>query len=102
MSLRVFNTRDLPTEEMKQPWPDNFVEWTKDRDPRLFDELAMLLNEAKDERPLQEFYTTHPYLLALAFPVHCCWLFPKPRLGGGKWVPDFLLCDLNSLGYKWT
>lgn len=41
-------------------------------------------------------------MLALAFPVHCCWAFPKPRLGGGKYVPDFLLCDKNSLGYHWT
>src|SRR5262249_35810279 len=48
------------------------------------------------------FYTKHPYMLALVFPVHCCWVFPKPRLGGGKWVPDFLLCDKNSLGYQWT
>jgi len=24
-------------------------------------------------------------MLALAFPVHCCWAFSKPRLGGGKY-----------------
>jgi hypothetical protein len=41
-------------------------------------------------------------MLALAFPIHCCWVFPKPRLGGGQHIPDFLLCDLNSLGYQWT
>jgi hypothetical protein len=29
-------------------------------------------------------------------------VFPKPRLGGGKFIPDFLYCDLNSLGYTWT
>lgn len=47
-------------------------------------------------------FGSHPYLLALAFPVHNCWVFPKPRLGGGKWIPDVLLCDQNSLGYHWT
>jgi hypothetical protein len=95
------NTRDLPTEEMKQPWPEKYVDWTKKRDPALWDQLKKTLDEAKNENPLQAFFTEHPYLLALAFPVHFCWVFPKPRLGGGKWIPDFLLCDRNSLGYKW-
>lgn len=98
--LKLCNTRDLPTEESKQPWPSDYVDWTKEHDLHLYDELHTLLNETKDERPLQSFYTEHPYLLA--FPVHSCWLFPKPRLGGGQWIPDFLLCDRNSLGYKWT
>lgn len=100
--LEILNTNDLPTKEMKEPWPANFVEWFRPRDPALFERFDRALNDAKDERPLQDFLTEHPYLLALAFPVHCCWLFPKPRLGGGKHIPDFALCDLNSLGYKWT
>jgi len=100
--IKIFNTRDLPTDEMKQPWPAHFVEWYLPRDPVLFQQFDKTLNESTDERPLQEFLSQHPYLLALAFPVHCCWIFPKPRLGGGKHIPDFALCDLNSLGYKWT
>jgi antiviral defense system Shedu protein SduA len=104
MSVKIFNTRDLaiPTEEMKKPWPENYVNWTQRAESSLFDELKTTLSEAKDERPLQEFYAGHPNLLALVFPVHNCWVFPKPRLGGGKWIPDFLLCDRNSLGYHWT
>ncbi len=102
MSLEIRNTRDLPTEEMKEPWPDNFVEWYKPRNPALLDAYEEVLKEAKDEKPLQAFFTDYLYLLVLAVPLHCCWLFPKPRLGGGKWVPDFLVCDYNSLGYKWT
>jgi hypothetical protein len=103
MSLEIRNTRDLtvPTADMKQLWPDNYINWTQRVDPAVFEELARILSEAKDERPLQEFYTAHPSLLALVFPVHNCWVFPKPRLGGGKWIPDFLLCDRNSLGYHW-
>jgi hypothetical protein len=103
MSLTIRNTRDLLDDpKIKEPWPEQFVDWYTRRDTKVADELATVLNEAKDERPLQEFYTKHPYMLALAFSVHCCWMFPKPRLGGGKWVPDFLLCDKNSLGYQWT
>jgi Domain of unknown function (DUF4263) len=68
----------------------------------LMEEGATILNEAKDERPLQEVYTIHPYLLALAFGPHCCCVFPLPRLGGGQHIPDFLYCDLNSLGYQLT
>jgi len=102
MALKTFNTRDLLNDpKIKEPWPEQFVDWYVQRDPKLTDELATVLNEAKDERPLQEFYTKHPSMLALVFPVHCCWVFPKPRLGGGKWVPDFLLCDKNSLGFRW-
>jgi len=100
--MEVRNTRDLPTKEMREPWPDRFVEWNKQRDPAIVDELRQILDQAKDERPLQEFFTGHPYMLALAFPVHCCWVFPKPRLGGGIYIPDFLLCDKDSLGYRWT
>ncbi|HKW61905.1 MAG TPA: Shedu anti-phage system protein SduA domain-containing protein [Candidatus Acidoferrum sp.] len=103
MAMKTFNTSDLPHDpRIREPWPENFVEWYLPRDPKLIEELAKILNEAADEKPLQEFYTAHPYLLALAFPCHCCWVFPKPRLGGGKYIPDFLYCDLNSLGYKWT
>jgi len=101
--LTVGNTRDLLNDpKIREPWPDNFIDWNTPRDMKLIDELAKILAEATDERPLQEFYTARPYLLALAFPCHCSWVFPKPRLGGGKHIPDFLYCDLNSLGYKWT
>lgn len=101
--LAVGNTKDLLNDlRIREPWPDSFIDWNKPRDAKLVDELARILAGAADERPLQEFYTAHPYLLALSFPCHCCWVFPKPRLGGGKLVPDFLYCDLNSLGHKWT
>jgi hypothetical protein len=103
MDIKRGNTRDLLNDpKAREPWPANFVEWNKPRDLKLLDELKKILDEAQDERPLQQFYMEHPYLLALAFPVHRCWVFPKPRLGGGRWIPDFLLCDLNSLGYSWT
>jgi hypothetical protein len=85
-----------------EPWPDFFVKWNKQRDPKIVEQLAAILNEAKDEKSLQKFYTEHPYLLAIALRPHYCWVFPLPRLGGGQHIPDFLYCDQNSLGYQWT
>jgi hypothetical protein len=82
MSLTIRNTKDLLDDpKIREPWPEQFVDWYTQRDPKVADELATVLNEAKNERPLQEFHTNHPYMLALAFSVHCCWVFPKPRLG---------------------
>jgi Domain of unknown function (DUF4263) len=102
LRLRTFNTKDLLNDpKIREPWPDNFVDWNRPEDPRTLDELEKILNEAEDERPLQAFYTAHPYFLANIFQPHCCWLFPKPRLGG-EYIPDFLYCDHNSLGYAWT
>lgn len=103
MGLEIRNTRELLTDpKVREPWPENWVDWTAPRDSQLFEEYEKILNEATNEKPLQAFFTDHPYLLALAFPLHNCWMFPKPRLGGGTLIPDFLLCDLNSLGYHWT
>jgi hypothetical protein len=103
VALELRNTRDLLKDpKIKEPWPDNFVEWYTQRDSAIFDELEKVLNEAEDERPLQKFYTEHPYLLAIAFRPHCCWVFPKARLGGGQHIPDFLYCDKNSLGLEFT
>jgi hypothetical protein len=91
----------MRTRDIREPWPDNYVDWTSPIPRAVFRAFEHILNSAQDERPLQAFFTKHPYLLALAFPVHPCWLFPKPRLAGGKFVPDFALCDKTSLGYKW-
>lgn len=101
--MEVKNTRDLANDtKIREPWPKNFVEWYEPRDPRLLDELHAVLDGAADEKPLQAFYEAHPYLLAIAFRPHCCWVFSHPRLGGGRHIPDFLYCDSDSLGYKWV
>jgi hypothetical protein len=100
--MKTGNTRDILNDpKIREPWPEKFVDWNRPEEPKRLEELARLLDEADDERPLQNFYTENPYFLANIFNPHCCWLFPKPRLGG-EYIPDFLYCDLNSLGYKWT
>jgi hypothetical protein len=102
MAVILGNTSDISKDpKIREPWPDFFVDWNKPRDPKLLEELEKILNEGEDEKPQQKFYTEHPSLLAIAFRPHCCWVFPRPRLGGGQHIPDFLYCDLNSLGYHW-
>lgn len=103
MALITRNTRDLLDDpKIREPWPEFFVDWNQRRDPKLLEELEKILDEAENEKPLQKFYTDHPYLLAIAFRPHCCWVFPLPRLSGSQHIPDFLYCDHNSLGYQWT
>jgi len=66
------NTRDLLNDpKIREPWPEFFVEWNAPRDLTTLDELAQVLNAAQNEKPLQEFYAKHPYLLAIAFRPHC-------------------------------
>jgi len=103
VTLIIRNVKDiLKDPNIKEPWPDNFVDWNHERDPALISQFEKILNEAEDEKPLQKFLAEHPYLLALAFRPHCCWVFPHPRFGGGQHIPDFAYCDKNSLGYAWT
>jgi Domain of unknown function (DUF4263) len=103
VTLEIRNTADLRNDpKIREPWTDNFVDWNRERDPALITEFEKILKNAENEKPLQSFLTEHPYLLALAFHPHHCWVFSHPRFGGGQHIPDFAYCDLNSLGYAWT
>src|SRR5438132_3266173 len=60
-----------------------------------------VLNESKDERPLQIFLAAHPHLLTCLLPPgRGAWCFDRPRLGS-ELIPDFLLCTQNSSGMLW-
>ena len=66
----------------------------------------MVLQDAKDERPLQRFFEENPALLVrgLTRP-HRSWVFPRanlPKPEGGSWIPDFMICDWGSIGPRWT
>ncbi len=68
------------------------------------DEFETVLAAATVEKPLQELFERHPVLLAFGIfgGLHQhSWVFPRPRLGNGKWIPDFLVCDHDSLGFQW-
>ena len=86
------------------PWPKNAAKWlfeSIDEINRLSDELAKLISEAQDERPLQNFFKHNPGLLVqLVRGGHGRWVFPKPKLGS-EHVPDFMICEQDSGGYHW-
>lgn len=92
----------FPQKNPEQPWPDYFVDWNRPNRTHTINEFSRVLDAAKDEHPLQELFAREPPILALVLGAHRCWLFPKPRLGGGQLIPDFLFCDLCSLGPSWT
>jgi len=54
------------------------------------------------EEPLQRLLTQYPALLAsTVVGGWATYVIPKPRLGG-KYVPDFLVLGLNSVGPQWV
>jgi hypothetical protein len=73
---------------------------------KLIKELRGVLDAAKDERPLQQFFEKHPAMLVTGtVSPHKAWVFPRPMLPkpeGGAWIPDFMICDWTSIGPKWT
>lgn len=63
-------------------------------------EYGDILESAMDEKPLQEFFTAHPEMLAHQLGPQCRWVIPKPQLGG-KYEPDFMAARVNSGGLRW-
>lgn len=65
-------------------------------------ELEDTLDEAKDERPLQELLTRRPGLLArITVSSFGTFVVPLPRLGE-RYVPDFVLVVADSAGIHYT
>ena len=59
------------------------------------------LNDAQDERSLQNFLGELPHLLTCLLPPgRGAWCFDRPRLGS-EFIPDFLLCTESSIGKQW-
>ena len=64
--------------------------------------LETLLTEATDERPLQTFLASVPYILVLGVlgQRRQAWVFDRPRFGA-EYIPDFLIGRRDSLGPTW-
>lgn len=69
--------------------------------PEDIEQLRRVIDSATDERPIQEFLEVRPQLLAELVAGHFRYCLPRPRFAD-KYVPDFLLSDVNSLGVNWT
>jgi hypothetical protein len=68
---------------------------------QLADELECTISEAKDEKPLQEFFERNPNLLVQLFRYgHGRWVFARPRLGS-EHILDFMVCGVDSAGPHW-
>lgn len=88
--------------EFGEPWPERYVQWNRPG-LHLVRQFRSTLEGARDEKPLQRFFKLHPEVLAIGIigGPHRTWVFEKPRLGGGTYIPDFLVCNWSSLGPSW-
>ncbi|GDY13317.1 hypothetical protein LBMAG53_21950 [Planctomycetota bacterium] len=60
-------------------------------------EYIKVLNEAKDERPLQKFLEKHPFILQIQFCSAWNFVMLLPQINlGGKYIPDFMLITGHS------
>jgi hypothetical protein len=93
--------RRLITTSNRDPWPDKYIEQRVPSRANI-DNLRRVLEDAKDERPLQAFLAATPVLLKpLAQAVTDVWCFDRPGLGR-ELFPDFLLAVRLSTGIQWT
>jgi hypothetical protein len=82
-------------------WPENRVPSAEPSAP-LVEELISILNDARDERPIQALLAANPLILrALLPPSRCFWCFDRPKFGN-QYIPDFLICCQDSTGHNWT
>lgn len=61
------------------------------------EQFATVLDSASDEKPIQVFIETHPEILTGLLVGVCRFCLPRQSLGG-KFVPDFVISDVNSMG----
>lgn len=65
------------------------------------DELRKVLDTAKDEKPLQQFFQQHPQILASVMRGPNRFVIPQVRVGT-SYVADFYLADVDSTGVRWV
>ena len=64
------------------------------------EEFRRVVDAARDEKPIQLHLETCPQLLAALLTGRARYVIPRPNLAG-KYVPDFLLADVDSSGIRW-
>jgi hypothetical protein len=63
-------------------------------------QLQLVIQKAKDEKPIQKFIEEHPQMLTALLGGNARFCLRQPPLAG-RYVPDFLIGDVNSLGIRW-
>jgi len=85
----------------REPWPEKYIEQKVPSEINIKD-VAVVLNSATDERPLQEYLANVPVFLRKLLPSATdYWCFDRPSFGG-ELIPDFLMCYRNSRGFNWV
>ncbi len=64
------------------------------------DTLRNLIDNSTNEQPLQQFFEHHREILAALLSGRTRFLISRVSLSG-KYVPDFLLADVDSRGIRW-
>jgi hypothetical protein len=82
-------------------WPKNLVS-LKVPTASLVEEFVRILNDARDEKPIQHFLVKNSVILRTLFPPsRSFWVFDRLKFGN-QYVPDFLLCTQLSTGFNWS
>ncbi len=64
-------------------------------------ELKAIITAAKDERPIQNFLEQNSHILTSLLGGTERYCLPQKRLGA-EYIPDFIIGDVNSLGFRWV
>ena len=64
------------------------------------EQLQTIIESAENEKPIQEFIESCPHILTSLLRGEYRFCLPRPSLG--KYVPDFFVSDVDSLGIRWV
>ncbi len=65
------------------------------------EDLRRVVDSANDESTIQSFLEKRPQVLAALLTGRSRFVLPRPTLAG-KYIPDFLLADVDSSGVRWV
>lgn len=65
------------------------------------DQLEQIIDAAQDERPIQKYLGENPHILTFLLGGKTRYCLSQKRLGA-EYVPDFLICDTDSMGIRWV
>jgi Shedu protein SduA, C-terminal len=63
--------------------------------------LEQIIDAASDEKPIQKYLEENPYIITSLLGGKNRYCISQKRLGA-EYVPDFLICDTDSLGISWV